>query len=548
MSAPAPLQLKPRPRRLRTAAVGLAVAVLGAGALVGATAGADGPQVTVTVPLGGGPASAPGDAIVPGGGRLATTVSVTASVQSRASVLSALRAAGRDGARVDVGAPSAAPPVAPGFVGLSIEYQSMYRYARAGRLFDQLVQNLAPGQRPYLRVGGDSTDHTYWPVAGIASPGLRYELTPQWIDTVSGGTRALDPRMTFGLNMEANRPALATAEASALAAGFGPRLSAFELGNEPNLYEAFAWYAADGQKVKGRPPGWSVGRYLGEVGAFARALRGYPLWGPSIGNPPWMAALPQFTPYFSTITYHAYPTSCYAPAGSPQAPTVANLLAPTASSGLAAEIEPWVRYSAEHGRGMRIDEINTTACGGQIGTPNIVAALWALEAGFSFAEAGLRGVNVHTFGSARYRLFSLAGTGSHASASVLPEYYGWMMFARAAPPGSRVLQLTLSGNPHIKAYATRLGNVTHVVLINDAHHRVGTVALGVPGADQATVERLLAPGLLAKRGISFAGMSVPAHTRTGLLSGTPQVGALRGAGRFAVSMPAASAALLTLTP
>ena len=62
-----------------------------------------------------------------------------------------------------------------GFLGLSLEFRSVEAYAgddptALDPVFVQLVRNLAPGQAPVLRIGGDSTDWTWWPTPGIARP------------------------------------------------------------------------------------------------------------------------------------------------------------------------------------------------------------------------------------------------------------------------------------------------------------------------------------------------------------------------------------------
>ena len=52
----------------------------------------------------------------------------------------------------------------------------------------QLIRNLAPGQTPIVRIGGDSTDWTWWPVRGsAAAAGVSLGLSPAWI------VRARDP-------------------------------------------------------------------------------------------------------------------------------------------------------------------------------------------------------------------------------------------------------------------------------------------------------------------------------------------------------------------
>ena len=59
-------------------------------------------------------------------------------------------------------------PVRPGFVGVSLEYTALEAYAGRDPLavnpvLVRLIRNLAPGQAPVLRIGGDSTDRTWAP-------------------------------------------------------------------------------------------------------------------------------------------------------------------------------------------------------------------------------------------------------------------------------------------------------------------------------------------------------------------------------------------------
>ncbi len=53
--------------------------------------------------------------------------------------------------------------VPPGFLGVGVEYKTLFRYA--GRdphavdpVFERLVRNLSPGQPAQVRIGGDATD------------------------------------------------------------------------------------------------------------------------------------------------------------------------------------------------------------------------------------------------------------------------------------------------------------------------------------------------------------------------------------------------------
>jgi hypothetical protein len=289
--------------------------------------------------------------------------------------------------------------------------------------------------------------------------------------------------------------------------------------------------------------------YIRELRATIKALPALPVWGPSIGTPKWMGKLPQIlaaAPSLSTVTYHSYPTTCYSSPHSSTAPTLANLLAKSSSAGIAARLEPWVRLARRTGRTLRVDEINTVACAGRLGTPNIAAALWALQAGFALARAGVSGVNVHTFWDAKYRLFSFQRRAGSWRADVLPEYYGWMMFSQAAPAGARLLNVQTTGDPQVQAFATRAGGATRVVLVNDSASRGATVSLAAPGSSVATIERLRAPSISARRGLTYAGMAID-RSPSGLLAGAARASALNGPGRYSVSMPAASAALVTLS-
>jgi hypothetical protein len=72
--------------------------------------------------------------------------------------------------------PSATGATVPaGFVGLSLEYPAVPAYAGTDPssldpVFVQLVRNLAPGQEPVLRIGGDSADRTWWPTSAVQRP------------------------------------------------------------------------------------------------------------------------------------------------------------------------------------------------------------------------------------------------------------------------------------------------------------------------------------------------------------------------------------------
>jgi hypothetical protein len=332
------------------------------------------------------------------------------------------------------------------------------------------------------------------------------------------------------------------------------RISAFELGNEPELYPNpnFAWYRQGGHNVTGRPRGYDMAAFTRDAARIAAGMPDVPLADPATGGSEWLSQLSQFVagePRLGTVTIHRYPfEACDLTPASPAFPTIGRLLSPGASTGQAAAIAPYVSVAHARGLPIRIDEINTVACGNPPGIPNTFAmALWAIDTLFADAQAGVDGVNMHTWPGAVYNLFSFRQLRSGWRGSVEPEYYGLLMFAQGAPAGSHLVA-TSSSSDAIRAWATRgADGKVRVTLINDDASAAHVVALRVGAATgPATVERLLAPGPAATGGVTLGGQSL-AETTTGQLAGSPlTTGVVPVAGVYSVSLPAASAALLTI--
>ena len=102
-------------------------------------------------------------------------------------------------------------------------------------MFVQLVRNLNPGQAPVLRIGGDTTDWTWWPVPGLRKPpGVTYTLSPRWISVTRALAQKLRAHLILGIDLEAGNVELARFEANKLVDGLGHgSVQALELGNEP---------------------------------------------------------------------------------------------------------------------------------------------------------------------------------------------------------------------------------------------------------------------------------------------------------------------------
>jgi hypothetical protein len=455
-----------------------------------------------------------------------------------------------------------APVVKPGFLGFSIEYPAIEKYAGTdphaiNPVLVRLMRNLAPGQPPVLRIGGDSADFTWWPVAGMAKPaGVRFSLGQRWLEVTHALTAALGAKLILGVNLEADNRALAAAEAQALVDGLGVEsVQALELGNEPELYSTFPWYRTSaGHKVTGRPLSYDWGAFVRDFGDIAADLPQLPLAGPATSGPAWTSRLGEFLsaqPRVRVATLHKYPLQlCFVGRGSPRYPSIAHLLSPAASTGLAETLGRYASLAHGRGRTLRIDEFNSVSCGAAPRVSQTFAsALWVVDALFELARHGIDGVNVHTFPGAGYELFSVAHARGRWRASVRPEYYGLLTFARAAPAGSRVLGIGDADGGAVKVWATRApdGQVRVVAINKDAAaaHRVTVRAPGATGA--ARIERLEAPSATARTGVTLGGQSFGAQTATGSPAGGAQVEQVQPAhGGYRIELPAASAALITL--
>jgi hypothetical protein len=455
-------------------------------------------------------------------------------------------------------------PVRAAFVGLSIEYPALMRYAGSdpsavNPLFEELLRNLAPHQRPVLRIGGDSTDRTWWPLPHrVRPPGVTFSISSRWLAVTRALARGTGARLILGVNLEADRGPIGVDEARALLSGVGKRsVLALEIGNEPNWYATLPWYRSrNGRQVFGRASSYDLRAFSAEFSALRRRLPRVPLAGPTVGALPWLRNLRRFLgeeQAVRVVTLHRYPLNrCFTTPASPSYPTVASLLSVSASRGLVSGLTRYVRIAHQRADAFRIDEMNSVACGGKTGVSDTFAsALWALEALFAAARSGVDGVNIHTFPGARYGLFTFHHTGSAWSAYVRPEYYGLLMFTQATPAGARLLSVTQSGTRDVRTWATRApGGQIHLVLINDDVVHTHVVAVRLPvRATSASLERLTAPSAWAKDDVALGGQSFGAWTGTGDLS-VPRLDPVpaRGPGRYRVTLPAASAAMLTVGP
>ena len=463
-------------------------------------------------------------------------------------------------ATVDGG--SAGPGRGDGFLGLSLEYSALEAYTGANPaaldpVFVRLLRNLqpGPGEPLDLRIGGNSTDATWWPVRGASPPeGVRYALTPAWLAATRALAGTLGAQLILGVNLAADRPRLAGAEARALLDGIGSRyVAAFEVGNEPDVYGVFPWYYKRRAPVFARSSTYDLATFIGQLDRWQAALPDVPLAGPAAAELPWMTELPTLLkaePQLHVVTVHRYPLQgCLNDRSSSAYPSVANLLSDRAAQGLAASLAPYVEVAHAGGAQFRVDELNSAAlagCLGRSGVSNTFAsALWMVDALFNLANVGVDGVNVHTLPGAGYELFTFRRTAAGWQAFVHPDYYGLLMFAQAFPAGARLLTVHAPAGP-VKVWATRGqdGRIRVTLINKDSRPRRVQLQLS-PAGGPARLEWLTAPGETATSGVTLGGRTFGAETSTGVLAAPRTQPISQLFGWYSIELPADSAALLT---
>jgi hypothetical protein len=473
-------------------------------------------------------------------------------------------------ASVSVASTPISRPIPSGFLGTAFEFGSVPRWvghdtAQPNPVLVQLIRNLAPTGRPVIRIGGLSTDHSWWPVRGMTQPpGVTYAVGPGWARSAAALARALDARLLLGVNLEADSTEVARTEGDQFLAMIGQRyVAALGVGNEPPLYtsvpwyrmkhdQLIPWYDPEGSEVFGRSLGWGPRTFLADYERILAALPNVAIAGPDTQRPAWFAAYrPLLSPRsrVRTLVSHGYGlNNCISRPASPAYPSIPHLLGDYALHDLLGQLAPYIALAHRDRAAFRIDEMGSVTCNGRSGVSDTMAsALWVAAALFSVAADGVDGVNLHSYPNLPNDLFDFSRSAGRWTASVRPMYYGALLFARAAPTGSRLLRLTLRGPAQVHAWATAgPGRVRHVVVVNESlTDNAGLTLTGLTGGP-AQVQRLAARSASATSGITLGGRTFGAATDTGQLPPPMPSAVVARHGAYRVRVPAASALVLTI--
>jgi hypothetical protein len=290
----------------------------------------------------------------------------------------------------------------------------------------------------------------------------------------------------------------AAAEAEIIAQIVGPKLLAFQFGNEPDLF-----------RLDVRKPNYGVSDYIVEWREFLAALKARvpdaPMAGPDVANDtswlgPFIAA---FGSELVFLTCHYYSEG---PASSPDV-TMEGMLD---SGGVLTNIINTVaERAAGSGLKVRMTETNSVYGGGKLGISDTLgAALWGIDVMFTLAHAGWLGINFHGGGSSHYSPIAKASSGAFEPRAL---YYAMLLFAYAGR--GWLVPIHQQGISSLRAFAVRgTDGERRVVLVNKDLTQNARVRITTTGK-KATILRLNAPSPESKTGITFGGASADPDTK-----------------------------------
>jgi hypothetical protein len=434
------------------------------------------------------------------------------------------------------------------FMGLSYESgQLAYPdyFSSQNTALIEIFRRLSPAG--VLRLGGNLSEFTVWsesepatpPEAGGLvgpDPGHReprtFTITPLSIRNLQGFLNATGWRCIYGLNLGGGTPEQALAEGSFVAKTLGPQLMCVQFGNEPDLFK---------HRDQGNKP-WTYNEFLARWkmfrAAFHEKLPEVAVAGPdTASNQKWVKQFTEDVPKEIVLV-----TSHYYPEGPPADPRMNIDLLLHQGERFDYSCREALDSAKAAGLPFRMAEGNSCYNAGKPGVSDTFAsALWAGDFCLQMASMGCVGVNLHGGANGFYSpIVGSIGSGFE----VRPEFYGLMLAQQFA--GRTLHRTTLEAQgANLTAYAAGGDGAQGLVAVfnKDARNVEVTLTEASGGFKWATVERLEAPAIDSKLGVTFEGAAVGSdgqfHARAGER--------LRShSGKLSVRVPAYSAALIRL--
>ena len=464
------------------------------------------------------------------------------------------------------------PPVAPNFIGFSLEWGIATSWTGKGHVrpsFVSLMRQLmhTPGQAgPTLRIGGDSATHSWYnptlgPIPSLPYASGDYNITDSDLVSLGQGVKAINSSLSIGLNFRYQTNASwAVRHAQAVERLLGWEVvDSLEIGNEPELLSG-----------RYRPANWTMADYYDEFELYTTQLQqALPRMPRRIFQgavyasvKAWVMDLPayvkRFQPLLRSISHHHYPTC--ADANPP--PTMSDMLSEHAATKEAQFITTDtdnVRAKVEAaGVPFLCGEGNSACHSGMLNVSNVYGVtLWMLDSAFHSASVGLRRFYFHAHDREVTHYPALIWrTDGDDTPTVQPLYYALKMFAMATSHHAHVLPTAVSTtNGQVKVWVTyspTLRAIRCVMLHKDLNATApATVRVDLSAVMKAwgagELVRLEAPSAYERYDIRLAG-----QTFVGSVDGEPvgQREVVRvnasASGVYEMEMAPISAALLTI--
>lgn len=399
------------------------------------------------------------------------------------------------------------------FMGLSYEsgqlaYPDYFSPQNAALI--QMFRTLSPAG--VLRFGGNLSEFTVWsdtepatpPEAGGLvgpDPGHReprtFTITPKSIRNLQGFLSATGWRCIYGLNLGGGTLEQALAEGEFVARTLGRQLICVQFGNEPDL---FKHHDQGNQR-------WTYDEFLPKWktfrAAFHEKLPQVAVAGPdTASNQKWVKQFTEDVPKEVMLV-----TSHYYPLGPPTDPsmTIDKLLHPGARFDSSCRMA--IESAKAAGLPFRMAEGNSCYNAGKpVISDTFASTLWVADYCLQMASLGCVGVNLH--GGANGYYSPIVGS-IETGFTARPEYYGLALAQQFA--GHTLHGTTLDAHgANVTGYAAIAPGAAGLIAIvnKDARDVLAMIALPASGINRVTVERLEAPVIDAKDGVTLNGHAV----------------------------------------
>lgn len=411
------------------------------------------------------------------------------------------------------------------------------------------------GNNGVLRIGGNTSEYCFWSPengAGIAGEGITQsgpalavnpdtgkkvpppvKIRPLAIRNLRDFLDATGWSLIYGLNMGTGVREDAVAEAAYVMDVIGPKLIAFQLCNEPDLFYRNGIRTAD----------YGYPQFAEEWAQFYKLIRekvpNAAFAGPDTAyNNDWLVPFArQFKSDVRFISHHYYAE------GPPTDPsmTIERLLGPDPK--LQREFQGMKAVQAETGLPFRLAETNSCFSAGKQGVSDTFAsALWGCDLMYQLASQGGIGINFHGGGYGWYT--PIAGTRDNGFLA-RPIYYGMLLFAQAG--AGHLVDCKMDSDeplPLVSAYGLRTddGRLKSVILNKNLNHGIQLTLNAGLKVQSAKGLRLVAPRVNDTTDVTLGGAPVGA---SGSWATIHQNTLVMKDGMAQLDLPAASAALVT---